>query len=200
MNNLRRRELAVPEWDYVWDYTMGGPASNGWTLNKTTNAKTSMVDGAVRLETSGNSQYISYSVDNTNADVGVIEAKMLVQRRASNDNGYGRLCFSNGTDGIHVIMVAKKDDVTSKFLIWDSSNASEMTQLGSFTKNTYYVVRIELNNGVGKVYINGNLVASGIQSNTCRYATKTRFGCEAFTEYTNHYAQFEYVKIKVGRL
>lgn len=191
-----------PEWDYEWDYTKGLPTLPPLRQGASGTYNVTLVSDGLRLETNSittTNSYVFYifsDADNTKivSDVGVIEAKMRCRFRGSNNGGYGVLRLSNGTDGVNVLFN------NGKVRLWDASGAGYGTQISTYTSNTWYVVRIELDNGVGRVYINDVLVKDNIDASTMYYTSSSVFGAQNFREYTYHYAEFEYVKLKVGRL
>lgn len=196
------KSSSVPEWDYEWDYTMGYPFS---PMTKDTRGTVTelLVDDGLRLRTASGTgnRLIGYrNGSELCADVGAIEVKMKVKYRSTSAGGYARATFSNGTNGINAIFSAEST-TSGKILIGTSSGIASSTVIGTFTSDVYKVIRIELENGVGKVYIDGVLAQSGIASSSIYYSNQTGFYAFNFKENNDyHYAQYEYFKVKVGRL
>lgn len=207
-NLLRRREMilsggGLPEWDYEWDYTMGLPSGDMTRYSNLSTVYESLVSDGLRMETTGNGAILRYQNGTTlMASTGVIEAKMKFACRSSNYGGWVFIRFSNGTNGIAICFVQLSTAVAGqKIVLWDTTSAlSYATQIGSFVSNRYYVVRCVLKGEFADVYIDGNLVAENVDASTIAYTTTTNFGVQGLKERTHHYGQFEYVKIKAGRI
>ena len=207
MGELLRRRIALagsslPEWDYEWDYTMGYPFAPLEKDSRGTVTELLVSDG-LRLRTASGSgnRLIGYrSTSDLCAAVGAIEAKVKVKYRSANAGGYTRVGFSNGTNGINVILSAFSSS-SGKIILGNAQGDGNGTVIGTFTSDVYKVIRVELENGVGKVYVDGVLAASNLASSSMYYANQTAFYAFNFKEDNDyHYAQYEYFKVKLGRL
>ena len=166
---IRRRELILdgnaplPEWDYEWDYTKGLPTATGWTketLGTTTEAIESTYLKVTVKGASGN--YIRYKNNDYLVNKGVIE----VQFKGVTSNNIGfRVSISNGTSGLAI-----RHQYSSSYkgiYLLDNATFSNCTKLvTSSSATTTYTVRLEIDNGVGQVYINDSLKASDVDLST----------------------------------
>lgn len=199
MMTIRRAASNVAPWDYIWDYTMGKPDANGWSLSKTGTTAQSIVSEGLKLTTSTSSSYCYYRPPSPYNDAcGAIEAKFkLTHGSSGTGSGYARLCFSNGTNGCHIF--ARLSTVDDGLFLYDGVGVNESTRIASFPLGVFQTVRCVLDNGKGSVYLNGNLVASNVDASQIKYSGNTSFWWQGAGT-TNNYATFEYVKVRVGRI
>ena len=201
---------SLPEWDFEWDYTMGLPDSP--TLSKTWyhytsgTIATNIVSDGLRL---GNASIIGYNMYTSDAPHaiavngnGVIEAKMKVKRRASNAAGFGRLVLGTGVADVGVaIAFSAKSGTSGNIYLCDNSTFDLGTKIGTFSSDVFKVVRLVLENNIGSVYLDGVKVKDNIDPTTIYVEASSAWGAFNFREApTGHYATYEYVKVKSGRV
>lgn len=215
----RRRALmqsgsSLPAWDAEWSFEDGYPDDTGYgwvqhlkstpTYTSTATLTTNGLKLWCRRQTNQSVPYIYY--DNTqdyNNAIGVMETKMRVKRRASNANGYAEVCFGNGTNGIKLLFMCKSNN-KGKLVLPDDADAysgTAGTVLASFSSDTFYTIKLVLNNGIGEIYRNGTLLIDNVDVSTLYSSADTRFGVNGFSDSASyHYGEWAYVKLKLGRI
>ena len=210
MGNLltRRRELILPsassEWDYEWNAQTDQifPPSPAVKQSGGTVAE-ELAERYISLKTAGGSgtRYIQYAIPSLRASTGVLEACFGVVYRASNAGGWGRVCFGDENGGVSVIFSAQSAN-SGKICLWDKSSVGSCTQIGTFKSGDQQKIRIELDNGVGRVFLNDVLAADNIDAYAQYYSNSVLIAnVQNFNENNNyHYGFFLWAKVKSGRL
>ena len=193
------------EWDYEWDYTMGMPSADDWSHVTSGTSTTTIESTGLKLTNSSSSGWNTFYFKRFGASTAVFEIKMKVKYRATNAGGFGIVTLHNsGSSTGNSISVAfsTKSATSGKIYLPTVSTWDEGTQIGTFSSDVYKVVRIELDNNVGRVYLNGVLAADNIDPTQLHgYQGDTVFSAYHFKEGgTYHYLMIEYIKIKLGRL
>lgn len=146
------------EWDVAWDYTMGLPTDNGFTLEATANAdpvQTLEEDGVLFTVKGPSSQYATYSYNDTpsqsvmefeiiSGNVTNLQHYVYLSTNANNDGIGLRLQYSSGYQGIY---------------LRDAEAIADMTKLTNFALNTRYKIKIEVVNNLANIYISDVIVA-----------------------------------------
>ena len=188
--------IALPEWDYEWDYTDGLPENNDWVKATSGSGASSLQSSYVRMQTAGASSYITYRNPETfNMSRGVLEAVMAITL-PSGATGYSRLCLGNGTKGIHILVHAP----TKTIKLYDNGTIAQSTTIKSnIVSNTFYTIRLVLDGGYGDVFIDDEKVASHVDIKTILYSSNTSVWHQASIT-VNTYTRLKSIKMKIGRL
>ena len=159
----------------TWDYTMGLPNANGFTLTQSESGSPSATleaDGVQMVVSGPTANYIRYEY-NTPTPNGTFEfqfksgsvtnLKMMAHLATdSSGNGIGvRMQYSNGYKGI--------------YLIDSSEGISSSTLLKAMALNTVYTVKFVVNNGLVDVYVDNEKLAEGVPVNSISQSTATYF-------------------------
>ena len=186
------------DWDFVWQYTDGAPLLNDMTESYTGGSghAATMIEDGYRVRVNAGIDYTSRLVDYTDqvpaAGGGVIEAKFYVPTNELNGrNYYAETRIGNGTHSIRVMFLNNNTGgtATGKWVgLVNASNLYSGTKImNSWSYDTVYTVRIEYDsdNELGKVYINGSLVADNIDATTMSAITYPGVYAKANTSATN---------------
>ena len=199
---VERRRVLFPNYlGYEWDYTMGLPTANGWSLGKSGTTGQTIVSDGLKLTTSTSSSYCYYRPPSPyNATSGALEAVFkLTHSSSGTGSGYLRLCFSNGTKGCNVIAILSTDASQRGLYIYDDAYPLASTKIADISLGVFNKVRVELNDGYGAVYLNGVLVRSGIDVSTLYYSANTSFWWQGAGT-TNDFATVQSVIVRVGEI
>lgn len=181
----RRRELTPAasepgEWDSVWEFTDGSPATKGWTQNGTPR---SMTNSGLPLRNC----YFTKDLAITN---GVIEAKCIISNFRT-DMNTARALFRIG-DSNNAIKVIFRRYTDLRIDLQNHTDSGRWERIGSFEWGGEYVVRITINGNSGSVEVNGITIAEDIDTSKITDKGTLLFGNNA----TYGESVWQYVKYK----
>lgn len=183
------------EWDVVWTYADGLPTDNGFTLDASGTYTVTETENGLQITTSGNSNnYVRYDYSNNDA-TGVFEATFM--QTASEGRAF--ITFGNGVDD-HIGARFQYSQNYKGIWINNSSSISSATKIvSSVSLNTEYTIRVEMDNGYGSIYVDGEKLADNVDISpmTGAVTTSFRFGCSSTTSTT---ALLKSMKARLGRL
>ena len=192
--NLNPRLIEVNgDWDYKWKYTDGLPSTaDGWST--TTSGTGSFTLKSNCLETKCNNSSYRFYGKSTSATIGVLEA--VVNAPSSSTTGSPRafVRFGNSTTALYVYFTYNSG---RKIKITTASTFASGTNIGTWDYNFYYTLRLEINNGIGAVYLDNQLVKSNIDMSTCQWPGNIRFGIQNASGLTS---QWKSIKYRIGRI
>lgn len=144
------------DWDLEWDYTMGDPLDNGFMESGTTNSPLEITSEGLHFNYSGsiNSLYqikpraINYQICNE----GIYETKAKIISNSTPIGTGVKLQLTNGTEGIGIYIIA------NNIIRYNSGTQNTYINIGSYSLNEWFKLRIELSNNTAYVYLNNNLI------------------------------------------
>ena len=168
---MRRRMMmqttATHDYDVVWDYTMGFPEDNGFTLTASyTDVDPEITQDGVLYILPESSMSPYFEIVPTGYEYcndAVFEITVSIREFTTFTNGL-RLMISDGSGGVQVYAHDEKllyqDGATENFI-------------ATLEKNVQYVCRVERKSNKNKVYLNGNMIHES-ETKSWKYNTKTR--------------------------
>lgn len=103
-----------------------------------------------------------------------------------------RLCLSNGTNGIQICAPS------GTIRLMDKSTPAEGTSLGvNLSQGQIYTITLSLQNNVGSVSLDGELLQSGIDVSTILYSGNTSIWSQ---NADGNYIYIQSVKLKLNRI
>lgn len=151
----------IGDWTCEWDYTMGLPSDNGWSVNSNR--------GGASLDSTGlvltaNADWAGSIQGYFANDLGSSDQLILVkfyntQAYPVSTDGYGTfVSIGDGTNGFTVC--TRFTD--NKWVVLNTSSVADATAIGDWEYNQWYTVCLVLNNSVGKCFVNGVLLSDNI--------------------------------------
>lgn len=200
---MRRRDL-IPsaggtpeEWDYVWSYLDGVSLSaDGWTQESSGTASSTYGPTGQVMQAAASS-YVRFTPTNDYQamTVGVMEIDLICNYDANGIQNC-RICLSNGTDGVQVFFNGAIAGSGQGLKLMDTDPPSSCTFLSAAPSGVETLLRLEIENGIGRVYKDGVLL-SEFSTSSVLYSTVTRIWSQ---NAYNSQTIIKSVKIKKGRL
>lgn len=168
---MRRRSLMdtqtpIQDWDVVWDYTMGLPEENGFTLTTFLSNNSEMTENGVlyRPPVSVNNPYFELvPTGYTTCNEAIFETAVKILEFNSGDNGM-RLAISNGSLGAQIYVRSG--------CIYLQENMTQ-TYIRDLSVNTDYIFKIIRKGEKNEVYLDNDLIYESTVASSL-YNTKTR--------------------------
>lgn len=163
------------DWDYVWRYGDGLPSVSDWewvTSGGSGQVRT-IVDDGMKL-TAKNGTTATYKMIYAASEIaegggGVVESEFYIPSEFAVGKfvncRFMAFLIGNGESGVRVEFSHKNGDNTDVLkirLIQAGVDAYSGTLLGSWSYDTSYVLRLELDGSTGKVFLNGTLSLDNI--------------------------------------
>lgn len=168
---MRRRmmtaQLPVEGWDIAWDYTMGFPEENGFTLvtvPSTLQAEMTLEGVSYKPPINSNTPY--FELTPTEYDLceeAIFEVDASIQEFTDKPNGF-RIMISDQSQGLQIYAY-------NGMLCFQNRTLHE--PLSELQTDTIYTFRIERKGGINAVFLNGRLMYEGSDV-SAQYNTKTR--------------------------
>ena len=183
----RRRELTPAasepgEWDSVWEFTDGSPATKGWTQNGTPRTMTA----------SGLPVRNCYFTKDLAITNGVIEAKFVISNyRPEMNSSRAWMRIGDTANCVYVTFYRYSNRVAT---VVYNQNLANSPKIAGFTWewDGEYVVRLTINGAVGKLEINGVTILNDIDTSLGENKGALMFGNrDAYGE-----SVWQYVKYK----
>lgn len=201
---MRRREMIpsdggtpVEDWDYEWSYMDGvSLTADGWTKESSGNASSSYGQTGQVMQSQSNAYVrLTPPADYQTMTVGVMEVDLICNYNEwGNQNA--RICLSNGADGVQVFFNGMIAGTGKGLKLMDTDPPSSCTLLSAAPSGVETVLRLEIDNGIGRVYKDGVLL-SEFSTSIVLYAVLTRIWSQ---NSFNLQTIIKSVKIKKGRL
>ena len=169
---LRRRTMMADtkptqDWDVVWDYTMGFPEENGFTLVTTLptlQAEMTLEGVSYKPPINSNTPYFELSpTEYVLCEEAIFEVDASIQEFTDKPNGL-RIMISDQSQGLQIY-------VYNGMLYFQNKTLHE--PLSELQTDTIYTFRIERKGGINTVFLNGRLMYEG-SAVSAKYNTKTR--------------------------
>lgn len=196
---LTAAEAAEETWDHEWSFEDGLLENNGWTKVINGNASASLISTGLKMMSNGYAAYICYEKKDAKKQIGVMEAVFSIHLGGAAAGGHARFCFSNGTKGIQLdAVVSTNAPDTLDFYILDADDIKDRTLLAPFVSDQEYTARCVLDGNVGRIYIDGVLLADNVDISTVLYSARTAVWWQGGT-YNANYLMLRSVKLKYNR-
>lgn len=192
--------IALPEWDVEWDYTMGLPTTvPGFSLLSSGTGSITMTESGLYIRAgSSSSAYRYYTLLDYGCTTGVMEAVLTIPSESATANrAFGFLQISNTTEALRCYFFHSA--TTDKLRLDNGSELKGGTGVFDFSYDTEMTVRLEIDNGVGQIYLDGVLKKSGITLSSLKTPRPPRFG-NANGGSSQSGAVWKSAKFKIGRL
>ena len=177
---MRRRMMMdtkpAQDWDVVWDYTMGFPEDNGFTMT------TAYIGDNPEMTESGvlyrppasvyNSYFEFVPTGYTTCNEAIFESTVKILEFNSGDNGM-RLAISNGSLGAQIYVRSG--------CIYLQENMTQ-TYIRNLSVNTDYIFKIIRKGEKNEVYLDNDLIYESTVASSL-YNTKTRLTFQNGGEY-----------------
>lgn len=168
---MRRRMMMettpAQDWDVAYDYTMGFPEENGFTLTTGyINDSPEMTENGVLYRPPFGAQQSYYEFVPTGYTVcneAIFEIVVSILEYTSGDNGM-RLAISNGSSGAQIY-------IRSEQVYYQADHTQ--TRIKDVSVNTDYIFKIIRKSDKNQVYINNDLIYES-EIDSLQYNTKTR--------------------------
>lgn len=170
---MRRRTLMdflkdpTEDYDVVWDYTMGFPEDNGFTMTTAyIGDNPEMTESGVlyRPPASVNNPYFEFvPTGYTTCNEAIFEADVKILEFNSGDNGM-RLAISNGSSGAQIYVRSG--------CMYLQENRTQ-THIRDLSVNVDYIFKIIRKDEKNEVYLDNDLIYQSITASSL-YNTKTR--------------------------
>lgn len=175
-----RRRMIVPtpaqDWDVVWDYTMGLPEENGFTLTAQYISNNSeMTENGVlyRPPASIYNPYFEFvPTGYTTCNEAIFEANVAILEFNSGDNGM-RLAISDGSSGAQIYVRSGS--------LYLQENRTQ-THIINLSTNSDYIFKIIRKDVKNEVYLDNDLIYESTVASSL-YNTKTRLMFQNGGEY-----------------
>jgi hypothetical protein len=183
------------KWDYEWNYANGIPMTEaGWELFASGSGECSFTNSGQALKSATNNSYRCLrNPDRFNVPSGVMEVTFYAagfSPPASAQNM--RLCLANGANGIQIN--------TSGGVIRLMNNATpgNCTSLGAtLNPGQIYTITLTLQNNMGSVTLDGELLISGVDTRSIVYSTNTSIWSQ---NSNGNFIYIQRVKLKLNRI
>ena len=153
-------------WAFLWSPSDGDLSQLGWTETSTGGSADYDNTGMKLIVTGGNDVNHFIELDNSKAiSVGSMEVTFQVHGTTM---GTTYFAISDGTKGLRT-----RIQYTSGYkgiYTMDADAIADMTKLSDLAVDTDYTIKLEVNNGVGKAYVNGVLKQDNIDLTDIRNA------------------------------
>ena len=172
------------EWDYIWKYEDGLPPASDWTwyTGGGSGQVNEIVSDGLKVTAKSGTQagyFKSYATSEiSSGGGGVVEATFYIPSNYAVGTTvsaiYHQIGISDGTNGVRIGFTHKKNNNDKlEVRLYDNSDLYSGTVIGSFSLNTSYTVRLEMNTttSLGKVILNGTTLADNIDITSMYYAT-----------------------------
>lgn len=179
----------VETWDYEWDYSQGLLSANGWEKTVSGSASETLAANGVKLSSAGSSYCRVEKTDYKAAQVVMLVECDIPAIAATATSVNLRISVSNGTNGIQIC------ENNGRWQLYDADYAADRTPIKTFATGTH-TVRLQLDNGVGAVWIDGELCASNVASSSILYSGRTLI----MSQNQSGYSVIKSVKLKKNRL
>lgn len=150
-------------WDYTWDYTMGLPNNNGFTLANTGNNTITLANNGLSIvsENSSSSQ-VKYTIEHPSNRVSEVITELVFEITGySNNSGGGvRDNVGLGGGGTNADMCAELNLSQNGIQYLGAGSGWSTLSATAFELNTEYTVRIDQTTGNADIYVNGALVGT----------------------------------------
>lgn len=170
---MRRRMLMdflkdpTEDYDVVWDYTMGFPEDNGFTLTTryiSDNSEMTKNGVLYRPPVSVNQPYFELvPTGYTICNEAIFEANVAILEFNSGDNGM-RLAISDGSSGVQIYVRSGS--------LYLQENRTQ-THIRDLSVNVDYIFKIIRKDEKNEVYLDNDLIYQSITASSL-YNTKTR--------------------------
>lgn len=168
---MRRRMMMqikpAQDWDVAWDYTMGFPEDNGFTMTTALIVDNpEMTESGVlyRPPASVNNPYFEFvPTGYTTCNEAIFEADVKILEFNSGDNGM-RLAISNGSSGAQIYV-----RIGCMYL---QENRTQ-THIRDLSVNVDYIFKIVRKDGKNEVYLDNDLIYESTVASSF-YNIKTR--------------------------
>lgn len=175
-------------WDYEWDYSQGLLSANGWKKTISGNGSETLGTNGVRLLSGGSQDWCRLEKLDYKAATVVMLLECDIPSITDGANNL-RLCVSNGTNGIQIIQSA------GYWRLLTADKAQYGTAIKPFATGEH-TVRLQLDNGVGAVWIDGEMCASNVPTSSILYSARTII----MSQGQQGYSVIKSVKLKKNRL
>ena len=178
---MRRRSLMdtqtpIQDWDVVWNYTMGLPEDNGFTLTtQYISDNSEMTESGVlyRPQASVSQPYFELvPTGYTICNEAIFEANVAILEFNSGDNGM-RLAISDGSSGAQIYARSGS--------LYLQENRTQ-THIINLSTNSDYIFKIVRKDGKNEVYLDNDLIYESTVASSL-YNTKTRLMFQNGGEY-----------------
>lgn len=177
---MRRRMMMATaptqDWDVVWDYTMGFPEDNGFTMTTAhIGDNPEMTESGVlyRPPASIYNPYFEFvPTGYTTCNEAIFEADVKILEFNSGDNGM-RLAISNGSSGAQIYVRSG--------CMYLQENRTQ-THIRDLSVNVDYIFKIIRKDEKNEVYLDNDLIYQSITASSF-YNTKTRVMLQNGGEY-----------------
>lgn len=201
---IKEESEPLPEWDYTWTGANEKAAPTDWVETASGNANGAMSGTYWRITVTSKNGYLQYSWPSTYSK-GVLQ----ISFRFNDNYGNARFYLSNGTNAIGV-RATYASGGKQALLLNDASVLGDMTEIGSFTVNKTYNLKLVLDNGYADVYwrnysddgdwqlVASHVDCSAITGSSPKTLTTIRFTSLANDGVGQHWYLY-YVRMKFGR-
>lgn len=188
-----------PYWTYTWDYTDGKLEDGPWNADTSGTTTSTLESDGQKITANNSSQVFIYPDDDELAQKtingkGVIEVVAAVNISSSVATGLrigiGEALTGGASSGVSINTAQGK-------LTYNNGSSSNVDTGISIASGTDYTFRLELNETVGAVYLNGSLVATVSNATTTKYAGAYYVAWQNGSSST-YYALIKSVKIRNG--
>lgn len=161
---MRRRMMmqdrgAPTDWDVMWDYSMGMPEDNGFTIEKSGNPIVRMEENGLYVDPA--SGYVRFSPkDYPTCKQGIYEVELEAILWLTSPNGF-RMILSDGEKGVQIYANGSRIDIVEGIV-----HSTIYTGLSNGTTYTFRIEKIDGEN-VGRVFLDGEEIYA-----TKKYATE----------------------------
>lgn len=189
MMQMAGAEPPAETWDYEWNYSQGLLSANGWEKAVSGSASETLAANGVKLSSAANSYCRVEKTDYKAAQVVMLVECDIPAIAATATSVSLRISVSNGTNGIQIC------ENNGQWQLYDADYAANRTPIKTFATGTH-TVRLQLDNGVGAVWIDGEMCASNVSTSGILYSTRTLI----MSQNQNGYSVIKSVKLKKNRL
>lgn len=171
------------DWDYKWSYTDGSPILYGFeeVHGGGTSYTAEMRENGFYLD-SPSGVYVYYKNADLTARIlannssGVSETIINIPLyEGSGAINFALLAISDGTNGLHIYFRRETNGARYIYLCTGNGLNSDGTVISTgWDYDTDYTVRLEIGNGLGRIYLNGTLLRDNIDLATVQYAINVR--------------------------
>lgn len=141
------------DWDIVWDYTMGLPEDNGFTLNRTgTHSICKITSEGLHLESTLANTTSRYIVTDYQTCIeGILETKVIFKHFGGHLEGFLVMLSTNGFTGHHI-------RTSNGILRYNANSTFENIPDVQLNLDVEYVIKIKREKGINYVYVDSELV------------------------------------------